>query len=242
MLEGAKNRSWDFWFSRLWKEEITPSRRSKIHMLHCGQVNMTDAGHSSWKLLFMHLEGSLAVLTNSKPYLFKWLHLATLLEDGFRKRKIIFSITSNTAFLLSERLKQLSAYEPYDKRWETFVLFKGILSIYFQKQLTVGLRRKKKKKIHVEYQCIMSSVLGHCCLGNSAGSIPSHSGLGPVKMTGVVKFSLWFWQYQDENYLIYLLFIYLMLRMLFSHQSLFFSFFDVSKWNFFGDNLKKYKK
>lgn len=168
MLEGAKNRSWDFWFSRLWKEEITPSRRSKIHMLHCGQVNTTDAGHSSWKLLFMHLEGSLAVLTNSKPYLFKWLHLATLLEDGFRKRKIIFSITSNTAFLLSERLKQLSAYEPYDKRWETFVLFKGILSIYFQKQLTVGLRRKKKEKnpcgvsVHNE-QCTWPLLPGEQC-------------------------------------------------------------------------------
>lgn len=78
----CKKRPWT-WFSRsvFCKAQITPSK------IHHASLWPSHAGHSSWKLLFMHLEGSLTVLTNSKSYLVKWPHLVTFPEDGFLKKE-----------------------------------------------------------------------------------------------------------------------------------------------------------
>lgn len=71
------------WFSRsvFCKAQITPSK------IHNASLRPSHAGHSSYKLLFMHFEGSLTVLTNSKSYLGKWSHLVTFPEDGFLKKE-----------------------------------------------------------------------------------------------------------------------------------------------------------
>jgi len=77
----------------------------------------------------------------------------------------------------------------------------------------------------MQCQCITSGVVCHRCPENSAGSIPSHNGLGSAKMAGGVKVSFGFGSatmriisYAEESC---------------SITNLCFRFSDVSKWEFF---------
>lgn len=151
--------------------QIAPSRILKIHrdrhwLIICAFRRFCDS------------------LRNSKSYPCKWLHPVTLLEDGFLKRKTIFSIISYTVFPLKDRY---------------LLLLKEYCLCIFRSSLLLAWG--EIKNIPVEYQCIMSSAF--CgCLGNSAGSLPCHSGLRSVEMTEGMKVSLWFWQCRNEKDLI----------------------------------------